>query len=244
VEASVNVAVYPDIGGRIVSYKVAIGDSVQKGQTLAVVDPSKPGSDYSMNPVVSPLTGTVTDILAQEGETVASGTSIAKVGIIDELKITVALPERDSARARKGMAAIVGFDAMPGESFKATVTRVSPVLDATSRTREITLGVSSRDERISSGMYAKVRLYTDPVQGAVVIPASAVMTRDGENFVFTVSSESGKSLAARRVVKTGVAVDSDIAILGGLSTGEAVVYEGQDGLSDGVVVTIVGEAAK
>ncbi|HRY53543.1 MAG TPA: efflux RND transporter periplasmic adaptor subunit [Spirochaetia bacterium] len=245
VEAVVNVDVFPDIGGKVVEYKVALGDRVEKGQAIALVDPSKPGSAYALSAVGSPISGTVTSILAQQGETVASSSSsLAKVGQVDQLKVVVKLAERDSAKAAVGMSAQVSFEALPGESFAATVSRVSPVLDASSRTREIWLAFSAKDRRMSAGMYAKVRLYTDPVSGSLVIPAEAVTLRDGEPFVYVAASRGGERIAEKRAVKTGTAVDGKLAVLSGLAEGDSVVYEGQGNVSDGALVTVVGEAAR
>jgi len=244
VEANVNVSVYPDIGGRVVSFNVAIGDSVEKGQTIARVDPSKPGSNYAISPVVAPISGTVTAIDVDQGATVTTATAIASVGIIDDLKIVVNLPERDSAKAEKGMTAVVTFEALPDETFNAVVTRVSPVLDATSRSREITLGFSKHDARISSGMYAKIRLYTTQVSGKTVVPTSAVITKNDKICVFVVTDKDGKSIAEKRTVKTGTDVDGYIIIKEGISVGDKVIYEGQNGLSDGDTVTVLNEESK
>jgi membrane fusion protein, multidrug efflux system len=244
VEANVNVDVYPDIGGKLVAFNVAIGDSVAKGQTIARVDPSKPGSNYAISPVVAPITGTVTAIDVDQGATVTTATAIASVGIIDDLKIVVDLPERDSAKATKGMTALVSFEALPGETFGATVTRVSPVLDPTSRSREITLAFSRSDTRISAGMYAKIRLYTAPASGKVVIPAAAVITKNDTTGVFVVAEKNGKTVAEKREIKTGTEVDGYIVVKEGISVGDQVIYEGQNGLVDGDPVSMLIEEGK
>lgn len=244
VEANVDVAVYPDIGGRLVNFTVALGDSVEKGQTIARVDPSKPGSTYAISSVVSPIAGTVTSVATEQGETVTTSTAIATVGIIDDLKVVVNLPERDSAKARKGMTARISLEALPGESFTAVVSRVSPVLDATSRTREISLVFPKADGRISAGMYAKVRLYLSPVSGHLVVPSSALLSSNGEDYVYVVGDKEGKAVAEKRVVKAGASVDGEVVVLDGLSAGDKVVYEGQDSLSERAAVSVLGEAVK
>jgi len=244
VRANVNVSVYPDIGGKLVSFTVAIGDSVEKGQTIARVDPSKPGSNYAISPVVAPITGTVTAIDVDQGATVSTATAIASVGIIDDLKIVIDLPERDSAKVAKEMTATVSFEALPDETFGAVVTRVSPVLDETSRSREVTLGFAKHDSRISAGMYAKIRLFTSPISGKIVIPSSAIVTRNNATSVFLITEKDGTDVAAQRDVKTGTEVDGSIIIKEGLSVGDKVIYEGQNGLSDGSAVTILSEAKK
>lgn len=244
VEAATNVSVYPDIGGKLADVKVALGDSVDKGQAIASVDPSKPGSSYAISAVASPISGTVTSVLAEQGETVSTSTAIVKVGVIDDLEIALYLPERDSAKAKKGMSAKVSFEAFPGESFAATVSRVSPVLDATSRTREVTLKLDSGDERVAAGMYANVRLYTVALASRIVIPAAAVTTRDGASFVYVVAAADGKKTAKKTAVTTGSSVDDEIEISKGVAAGDLIVYEGQDLLSDGAEVSVVGEGSE
>jgi multidrug efflux pump subunit AcrA (membrane-fusion protein) len=233
VEASVEVAVYPDIGGKLVDLSVALGDSVKKGQTIASVDPSKPGANYVIGPVTSPIAGTVTSVPVDPGATVTTSTAIVKIGVIDELKIVVNLPERDSAKVKIGMSATVSLAALPGASLKAEVSRVSPVLDPMSRTREVTLKFLSRDERVAAGMYASIRISISPLADRVVIPTAAVITRTDETYVFTVSSSDGGTVAKKTAVKMGADVDGEIEVTSGLKAGDKVVVEGQDQLSEG-----------
>lgn len=240
VEASVNVSVYPDIGGKLVDMKVALGDSVAKGETIASVDPSKPGSNYAISAVPSPISGTVTSVIAERGETVTTSTAIANVGAIDELKIVVNLPERDSAKVAKGMSAEVSFAALPGEKLKAVVSRVSPVLDSQSRTREVTLVFLAKDDRVAAGMYAESRIYIAPLVGRVVIPEAAVITQNEDNYVFTTTA----SVAKKTVVEPGTNVDGLVEIDSGLKAGDEVVVEGQDQLSDGKKVEITTGSSK
>jgi multidrug efflux pump subunit AcrA (membrane-fusion protein) len=216
VEASVEVAVYPDIGGKLVDLGVALGDSVEKGQAIASIDPSKPGASYTISPVTSPISGNVTSVPVDPGATVTTSTAIIKVGVIDELKIVVNLPERNSAKVKIGMSATVSLAALPGESLQATVSRVSPVLDPTSRTREITLKFLAKDGRVASGMYASVRISISPLADRVVIPMAAVVTRSDETYVFTVASTDGGTVAKKTAVKVGTDVDGEVEVTSGL----------------------------
>lgn len=244
VQASITMSVYPDIGGRISDLMVGVGDSVAKGQQVASVDPSKPGSNYAISAVAAPISGTVTSILAYAGDTVSTSSAIAKIGVIDDLQIVVNLPERDSAKVKKGMSAKITLEALPGETLSATVIKVSPVLDSTSRTREVTIKLDSRDDRVAAGMYANVRIYTSPLANRIVAPVASVVTRDDETFVYVVADEGGKQLARKRDIVAGASVDDCIEVKQGLAVGDIVVYEGQDLLSDGAEVSVVAEGAK
>ena len=48
-------SIYPDTSGKVSRLLKQVGDSVKKGEVIAYVDPSRPGSAY----VVSPVTATV-----------------------------------------------------------------------------------------------------------------------------------------------------------------------------------------
>jgi membrane fusion protein, multidrug efflux system len=229
VEASVNVSVYPDIGGRLAEIKVALGDSVRKGETIAAVDPSKPGSSYSMSAIPSPISGTITSVIAEPGETVSTSTAILKVGVIDDLEIIVNLPERDSAKVSKGMQAEVSLTAVPGQKLKATISRVSPVLDSASRTREVRLVFQAKDARVAAGMYAEARIFIEPLVDRIVIPQAAVLSRNDESYVYAVA----EGVAKKAVVKLGTEVDGFVEVSSGIKVGDDVVIEGQDQLSDG-----------
>ncbi len=45
------VKIYPSIAGKLLERKVAVGDRVSVGTTIAYVDPSKVGEKYMTNPV-------------------------------------------------------------------------------------------------------------------------------------------------------------------------------------------------
>ena len=60
--------------GVLVEWLVSVGDVVTEGQPLATVETEKVDSD-----IESPAAGTVTELLAEAGETVEVGTVIARL---------------------------------------------------------------------------------------------------------------------------------------------------------------------
>ena len=184
VTTETTVSVYPDIGGRLVDLRVALGDRVGKDEVIAQVDPSKPGASYALASVRAPIAGTITDISAPAGSTVTTGTPIARVGILDAVEIIVQIRERDVGDVLPGLRARAQFEAFPGESFALSVFRVSPVLDASSRTREVVLRFNAPDGRILPGMFARVRLYTRAHANRVTVPVGALVERYGDYFAY------------------------------------------------------------
>lgn len=238
------VDVYPDAAGKISRIRVSVGDLVKKDQIIAYVDPSRPGMNYSENPVKAPISGRVTSFPPTIGTMVSQSYSIAKISDTDELQIKVNVAERFISRIRENQTAIVSFDACPGVEFKARVFEVSPVLDTTSRTMLAKLKVEPADSRIKAGMYARVKLITDTIEGAVVIPNDAIVYRDGKPYVFTAKSESAESSVNMVSVKEGLSVDNKTEIQEGLKEGDVIIVKGQSLLSDGSKVKILSISGK
>jgi membrane fusion protein (multidrug efflux system) len=239
VTTKTNVEVYPDIGGKLTELRVGLGDHVAKDQVIAMVDPSKPGSNYAASSVAAPITGTVTQINVSKGSTVGTGTVIAKVGILDEIEVHAQIRERDIAAVKAGQKAKVGFEAFAGETFWTTISYVSPVVDTVSRTLEIILTFSAKDTRILPGMYARVRLYTEAHVNKVTIPLSAIIERYGKYYVYVISRKETVDRVELREISRGLTVDDVVEILSGVKAGESVVASGQSPLSDNALVRIV-----
>ena len=238
------VDVYPDAAGKISRIRVAVGDLVKKDQIIAYVDPSRPGMNYSENPVKSPISGRVTSFPPTIGTMVSQSYSIAKISDTDELQIKVNVAERFISRIRENQTAVVSFDAYPGVEFKARVFEVSPVLDTTSRTMLAKLKVEPADSRIKAGMYARVKLITDTIEGAVVVPNDAIVYRDGKPYVFAAKSENTESSVNMVSVKEGLSVDNKTEIQEGLKEGDVIIVKGQSLLSDGSKVKILSISGK
>ena len=235
VDVQTNVAIYPEIGGKLVSLKVEVGDRVQKGQQIASVDPSKPGYSYVMNPVKSTISGVVTKVISREGATLTTSTEIVTIGDIDNLVIHANIPERNVGELKKNLAADVFFPAYPDTPFKAHITWISPVLDPASRSKQIELTLDKKDSRINTGMFPKIKLYTTVYEGYIAVPDDAVVTRAEQDYVFVVKG----NIASRVPVRKLITIDNTTLISEGLAIGDNIVIDGMDVLVDGSKVNLV-----
>jgi RND family efflux transporter, MFP subunit len=241
VEADNTVDVYPDIAGKLVTLRAHLGTKVSKGEAIADIDPSKPGASYALSPVYAPISGTLTSVPQKIGATVSTGTSIAQIGDIGNLQVSAKIPERDVAVLKTGLRAIVTFEAYPGVEFPVHVFRVSPLVDSTSRTKEIYLSFDAEDTRINAGMFAKIKLFTTVSKGCVTVPEESIVTNYEKQYVYAVN---GDSTVTKREVKIGTTVDGVTEILSGLKVGEKIANQGVTSLSDGVKVKDISTKAE
>jgi membrane fusion protein, multidrug efflux system len=237
IKADNSISVYPDIGGKLVSVPVTLGTVVKRGQMIAEVDPSTPGTVYARSPVYAPIEGYVTSLPLTQGTTVSTSTAIAQLGNITKLQISAKVPERDVGVLKNGLTAVVTLAAYPDEAFPAHVFRVSPIVDETSRTKEIYFIFDTTDPRINAGMYARIKLNTVLHQDIIVIPIDAYVTDNGKQYVYTVNSNE---TVTRKEIQTGVTVDGKTEVTAGLAEGDRIVVTGLQILTDGVTVNDIG----
>jgi RND family efflux transporter MFP subunit len=234
--AASQVSIFPSMSGKLTQLRYRVGDWVNRDQAVAAVDPSRPGEEYTESPVLATIGGTVLSVPVNLGDTVSLSTVIYVIGDLSNLVVETFVPERYSNVARRGLEALVSLEALPGETFPATVQEVSPVLDPASRTLRIRLRFTQRDSRIRAGMFATVSLVTDSRQEVPVIPRDAVINTYGSWIVFVID---GTNTARRRVVTLGLENETFVEIESGLEVGDRVVSAGQNFLSDGDLVRIV-----
>jgi multidrug efflux pump subunit AcrA (membrane-fusion protein) len=236
VDATVDVNPY--VAGKLVSIKVLLGARVEAGQLLAEIDPSTPGSTYTVNPVNAPISGTITSLPASVGSKVSTTSVVARIGVLDStgLQASARIPERYVGVLKTGLKAAISLEAYPGMTFAATVTRVSPVVDSTSRTKEIRLSFDRADPRINAGMFARIRLNTTTYQDRITVPENAIQSDSTGDYAFVVGADNKVS---KRKVDLGVTVDVVVEVKAGLKEGDIVVVEGASVLTDGATVKIV-----
>lgn len=234
VESQSAVEVFPSMGGKVQQINVLLGSQVKKGDVIAKIDPSEPGTKYALSPVEAPISGSIVSTPLKVGTKVTTNSAVTMIGDIDNLQISASVPERYVSELKTGLKAEITVEAYPDVIFMATVSRVSPVVDAATRTKQVIMNFDKKDSRVNAGMFAKVKLYTSKYSGKLVVPSDAIVTNDDDvSYLFVVNDDYTVS---RRTVKTGKAIDGMIQVTDNLMAGERVVYEGMLSLSDGANV--------
>jgi RND family efflux transporter MFP subunit len=147
------------------------------------------------------------------------------------------LPEAELGRVEVGDT--VRLREASGAVVEGRVRAVSPGVDATKRTG-IIYAELPEPRGLKAGAFVEGRVITDASAG-LVVPAAAVVVRDGYPFVFTVDARS--SVAHRLRVRTGERVGDVVEVLQGLKPDDQVVVQGAGFLSDGDQVRVVASPA-
>lgn len=245
IRAEKSMNVYPIVSGKITGTPVHLGSTVKKGDTVAYVDPSIPGSRYSINEVVSPISGTVISIPLKEGTRVDTETAVLVIGDLSQLQIISYIPERYVSFLKKGLQADVFLEAYPDEVFSATVSEVSPVLDEATRTKEVLLTFTKSDNRINAGMFASIKLYLKNFDKVLSVPTSCIVSKENDKFIYLTedSKGDGKNCPVKLVkITTKEEIQNRTIVLLSeeetLSSTTKVITQGFETLQDGSIVNI------
>lgn len=233
VETQSSIEIFPSMGGKIASVDVMLGSHVKKGDVIGKIDPSEPGTKFALSPIEAPISGSILYSPLKVGTKVSTGTVITMIGDIENLQVKANVPERYVAELKPGLKAEIQLEAYPDVVFKATVSRVSPVVDKLSRTKEILLNFDKKDSRVNAGMFAKIKLYTSKYAGCVVVSKDGLVQDEDNVYLFVVNDDMTVS---KRSVKIGKTVDSMVQVTDNLMPGERVVVEGVLSLSEGAKV--------
>lgn len=92
--------------------------------------------------IVSPLSGSVLERLAEPGEVVAAGQPVAVIANLSRVRLRVFISERDLGRLRLGAPARIRVDGFPDRLFDARIARIDAQAQFTPR------DVHMEDERV------------------------------------------------------------------------------------------------
>ncbi|MBQ8545111.1 MAG: efflux RND transporter periplasmic adaptor subunit [Alistipes sp.] len=188
--------------------------------------------------LVSPISGVVTARNYDNGD-MCGGLPIFVVQRINPVKITINVSESLYTYIKKGMEVAVEFDALPEQKFTAKVSRITPSIDAATRTFPVELVLANAKELIKPGMYARV-IMNYGTRKNIVVPDVAVVKQLGSGNRYIYVYKQDGTVAFQRV-ELGRRMNDKYEILSGLADGDEVVTSGQIALKDGIAVELVNE---
>ena len=232
-----SIAVYPDItsSGVVTEILVERGDTVNAGDTVAYVDPSRPGASYKASPVVAKASGIVNDIPVAVGQTVTASQPIITVAGTSELVVEASSPEKVLGTVAEGMPATMESVAYPGRIYTGTLSYLAPTVDPTTRSSDIEIKLTGDTAGLKEGMYIRINLETEHIDDALIVPDSALDTYLGDDIVYLADNGTAK----RVIVTTGSSNGVDTVITSGLSEGDMVITAGN--VTDGTAISVVNQ---
>jgi membrane fusion protein (multidrug efflux system) len=185
--------------------------------------------------ITAPVSCLLNEILAKKGDFVSVGDPVAQILEVDQVKVTVGVPESDVTAVFDLKEAEVVIEALGNLRVKGRKVFFSRQPKNLARLYALELRVPNPDGRILPGMFARVELIKQVFEQALTVPLYAVITRGSERFVYV--ERSGK--AEKMPVQVGALMGWQVHAISGLSPGDRVIVVGHRQLDDGQAVEVI-----
>jgi len=179
--------------------------------------------------IKAPFNGIVHERHVAPGSYVSIGQPVATLVRISPLRFRAGVPERSVMGVSVGQPIRLMLEAQP-QPLEAKISRISPLLDLSSRALAIEADIDNSSETWRAGLFAEAEILVDPGQRALAVPAHSVVAFGGVEKVWVVKDNH----CSPRPVRTGRRSAEYVEIIDGLEAGELVVAEGPLG-REGVV---------
>ena len=204
--------------GVVLEVRRHIGDRIERGETLAVIESSQSLAPYSLK---SLITGTVIAEEVARGDLAspdADAFIIADLGVV-WVDLSVYQPDLD--RVSVGQAVVISRG--PGRPpAVGRVSYVAPIVDERTRTGVARVVLPNPDRVWRPGLFVAGRVSVDVAEAAVVVPREAVQNVADETVVFVPTPEGFSSVA----IPVGLTDRRFAEVLSGLSPGDRFVSQG------------------
>jgi len=186
--------------------------------------------------LTAPISGIVSQRLAQPGERVAVDARILAVVDLSRLQLEAAVPASEIGRVKVGQPVAFRVDGFGAREFAGHIERINPSTIAGSRSINVYAVIESPDGMLRGGLFAQGGLTLERVEGALVIPAAALREELGQHFVYVLDG----GVVKKKPVTAGAADGAgQVQVLAGLAPGDRVVTRDLGALREGAPARLV-----
>ena len=170
--------------------------------------------------ILAPADGTLTSRDVEVGDIAQPGKELMVLAANGQTQIAVLLDEKNIAKIAVNQPALASADAYSNKRFNATVSYINPGIDATRGSVEIKLLVNNPPTYLRQDMTVSVDIITAHRANTLTIPVSTLHDASSNApWAMVVRNKH----TVRQSVKLGLRGDSQVEVLAGLTTGEALL---------------------
>jgi RND family efflux transporter MFP subunit len=186
--------------------------------------------------------GVVDRIYREAGEIAPPGSPVARLTELETVALRGAVPRALLPLVRVGGSAALRSGARGGSDLVGTIQRVAAGADPRSGSVPFEVWVANRALALRPEMVVEIAVDVGSREAVCTIPLAAVLRGiDAQPFTFVVVGEGENLRIERRKLTLGGLRGDRVSVIAGLAPGSRVVSRGQDLVTVGDAVTIVGE---
>lgn len=214
-----------------------LGDRVQKGDILAIIESNESLSNYS---IISLISGTVIDKHVTLGEFVSEESSIYTVADLSRVWVNFAVYAKDTGNVHRGQKVLIEQLNSP-HTVNGKISYISPYYDRASRSMIARAIISNHENRWKPGTFVKGIIDIKSEETSAVVTKNAVQTLDNQSVVFVPGTQENEYYPVP--VTTGMSDGRFIIIHDGLDVGDHYVSHGAFAIKAKIVTSTLDSHA-
>ncbi len=227
-------------------WKQKIGSEIQYLQAKSTYEAQQQAvsqlqQQMSKTIVRAPFSGTIDDVITDQGSVVAPGQSqLFRIVNLRDMYIETDVPERYITNVVPGKDVQVQFPIL-GKSMDAKVRQAGNFINPANRTFKVEVAIANKEADIKPNLTAKLKINDYTNDNAILIPQSIISENaKGEQYVYVIADKADqKAKAKRAIIETGKTQGDDIEVLSGIKNGDEIIKEGARSVKDGQDVKIL-----
>ena len=193
--------------------------------------------------LVAPISGVVSQRMAQPGERVGVDVKIVEVVDLSRIELEAAVAPEDVGGVQVGQRARLSVDGL-AEPAAATVVRINPSTQSGTRAVLVYLALQPQPG-LRQGLFARGNIELQR-KTALVVPVSAVRIDQAQPYVLALQDgkvvQRGVGLGLRGDARLDGRLDAAVELVSGVTEGSTVLRSTAGAVRDGTVVTLPGAA--
>lgn len=181
----------------------------------------------------APFRGVIGKKHLSTGENAMPGQPVYSLLDISTVRVKIAVPEKEIAGISKTSKPLITVPALQDCRFNGISIEKGVVGNSFSHTYDLFITVANESGQLLPGMVCSVHIPNMDENPVITVPLRALQKDNhGKTFVWKVSDDT----AQRSYVRTGRLVGNEMEITDGLQSGERIITEGYQKVSEGTTI--------
>lgn len=187
----------------------------------------------------APFSGIIDEVFVEKGQVVAANPQgLMRIVNLSQMYISTDVPEIYVGKVKVGTLVETNITSI-GKTYMGKVRQVGKNINPANRSFGIEVSVPNPEGLLRPNQVAKLKIVDYSNASAITVPTNVIQQdANGTKYVYIVNKANGKTGVAKKVlVKVGQNANNSTEILSGLSSGDVVVSEGANTVSEGMKLT-------
>ena len=189
--------------------------------------------------IKAPFSGTIDEVFVERGQVVsANPQGLMRIVNLSQMYVSTAVPESYVGKVKVGTAVQAAITSI-GKEYQGKIRQVAKTINPANRSFGIEVSVPNPEGLLRPNQVAKLKIVDYTKDSAIVVPTNIIQQdASGNKYVYVVSdAKNNVGSAKKTMVKVGQNANNVTEIVSGLNTGDIIVSEGANAISEGMKLT-------